>query len=1303
MNSIRTQLKRLCSTLLVFVLVLGCFPVYASAAFDSSAGLYVNHKVEFTDTDTKIDRMDPADGQSLTPEGNNMTPQWSASEETINLYVTSASMTEEEKNICAVPHVVGADGNIYYLQRVMWADRSGLYGLKNREEILSAAVIKQAAVDENKDAYNFDPSTITAEPQNSSGTKKYYIWYVWTTTPPNKWDVGTVERTTYTVDYDVELPEELAEDDLVIYPAIEQNGVKSYVLGDSGLGGLTALKKEIDNYDTTAKDGLNFAVAANSSVVNIDYLIFNHDLSVCYDFDGWIDESGVKHDRGDTLKASSALAGGDTTITLKAAWSKIDNLSDTANVPEDFGLFNEPATQILQWTNAVQTPTAKDVTLDETGTINYQITAKMDPTIAGQLNSYYLGEGFFQFDIAVDVDDNLVLAGSTGESVTLTFNCGFLKPSKLTVGTKEVAITTDGTGSISVSASSILNEDGSIKDFTLTATVVPDTYQQAVLNSGLSLTLPALKLKTDACGTPVSKGAVQTTTTVSGAINFDASYNYRAAMQLANSHLYNEEAWRSCFEGDSGNPTALIHAAQFIRSTLGSFSDSALNSAAKATYTAYTITATAGTGGTITPGTTQVYKGDSQTFTITPNEGFEIADITVDGEKVNVVPGENGTATYTFEDVIADHTISVTFKSTTAVTFTPANIIVYMGGTRYEGAVDENGTVISNVNAGLPEPGFRVDLPAGLEGTDLATLTFKETGGGNRTWKLTPYDGESKDIYKLVPTDSTSPTRMQFTKADGTVIPSDEFEVGREVNTSFGMKLYHDDNTGTISVEINGVTYPVESTPGTLYVRGTTDDVIISSVGTTAPANGQPGAVADPNTTYTINDSDVQVVGGNVSLLFDEIINNQGDDRTGQLKARAERELPQLSGNRDYAYEFKYLDLVDASNGNTWVKASDNLTIYWPLPEGADVDTLKVLHFEGLHRNMQSGTIEDSIANCKVETISCQVSGDYVTFDIGSGGFSPFALVWEERGPIVPPTTYYTITATAGEGGAIAPDGTVRVTQGADRTFTISAAEGYVIADVLVDGESIGAVDRYTFENVRQNHTIEARFQPVSNVADPDDTGVSDWLNTDDHLAYLDGYPDNTFQPEEDMTRAEAAQMFYNLLRDQDVDTTVSFTDVAADAWYAEAVNTLATLEIVDGVGDNRFAPERTITRAEFTTMAMRFCQEIPTGENIFSDVDQDDWFYDYVVGSIQYGWINGYPDGTFRPNDTITRAEVTTIANRMLGRAADEAYVDGHQDQLRAFPDVTKGYWAYYDITEATNAHTYTQDSQGEDWTGLA
>ena len=106
MNSIRTQLKRLCSVLLVFVLVLGCFPVYASAAFDPSAGLYVNHRKEFAEADRTASKLTPASGHTLSPEANLMEPKWLASETSINLYVTSSGMTEEEINSCAVPHVV---------------------------------------------------------------------------------------------------------------------------------------------------------------------------------------------------------------------------------------------------------------------------------------------------------------------------------------------------------------------------------------------------------------------------------------------------------------------------------------------------------------------------------------------------------------------------------------------------------------------------------------------------------------------------------------------------------------------------------------------------------------------------------------------------------------------------------------------------------------------------------------------------------------------------------------------------------------------------------------------------------------------------------------------------------------------------------------------------------------------------------------------------------------------------------------------------------------------------------------------
>ena len=256
----------------------------------------------------------------------------------------------------------------------------------------------------------------------------------------------------------------------------------------------------------------------------------------------------------------------------------------------------------------------------------------------------------------------------------------------------------------------------------------------------------------------------------------------------------------------------------------------------------------------------------------------------------------------------------------------------------------------------------------------------------------------------------------------------------------------------------------------------------------------------------------------------------------------------------------------------------------------------------------------------------------------------------------------------------------------ASTTFTMPAADTTITANWTYSGGGGGYSD-----------DDDEPDQP----ADPDDTGVSDLLNTEDHIQYLFGYPDGTFGPENNMTRAEVAQMFYNLLLDQDVEVTKTFDDVPANAWYTKAVNTLASLDIISGVGDNKFEPERSITRAEFTSMAMKFAVGGEEGKNIFSDVDENDWFYDAVVNSIQYGWIHGYGDGTFRPNNPITRAEVTAIVNNMLGRAADEDFVDEHAEELTQFSDIEK-HWAYYHIAEATNDHDYTKPSSGENWTRL-
>ena len=293
--------------------------------------------------------------------------------------------------------------------------------------------------------------------------------------------------------------------------------------------------------------------------------------------------------------------------------------------------------------------------------------------------------------------------------------------------------------------------------------------------------------------------------------------------------------------------------------------------------------------------------------------------------------------------------------------------------------------------------------------------------------------------------------------------------------------------------------------------------------------------------------------------------------------------------------------------------------------------------------------------------------------------------------------TYLTITATAGEGGSISPDGRVQVAYDRNKSFIIQADEGYELADVLVDGRSVGAVGRYTFEKVHKNHTITAVFTASQKL-----NGVDRWLNTRDHIAYLSGYPDGTFGPDRNMTRAEVAQMFYALLNDQNVPATVSFSDVPDGAWYADAVETLASLGMFTGYPDGTFHPNSTITRAEFAAAALSFADMAPSARCSFPDVSAQDWFYPYVASAAEYGWIGGYPDGTFHPSGSITRAEVAVIVNHMLGRTPDQSFVDRSLDRLVSFSDLNSSHWAFYPIMEASNSHGHIKAGGSEQWTGI-
>ena len=209
-------------------------------------------------------------------------------------------------------------------------------------------------------------------------------------------------------------------------------------------------------------------------------------------------------------------------------------------------------------------------------------------------------------------------------------------------------------------------------------------------------------------------------------------------------------------------------------------------------------------------------------------------------------------------------------------------------------------------------------------------------------------------------------------------------------------------------------------------------------------------------------------------------------------------------------------------------------------------------------------------------------------------------------------------------------------------------------------------------------------------------------LIKEDHSAYMIGDDFGRFNPDNNITRAEAAMMFFRLLKDNNPSKSVSFTDVPAGAWYAEAVHVLASKHIIVGYPDGSFGPDKTITRAEFTTLVSRF-EDLITGNIQFSDVTSSHWAYRYINSAAAKGWINGYEDGTFRTEKQITRAEAAKLVNKLLGRAPDRNYIDLNTSTLRLFPDVSKLHWAFYDIVEASNGHNYNRDSQGNEiWTGL-
>lgn len=586
------------------------------------------------------------------------------------------------------------------------------------------------------------------------------------------------------------------------------------------------------------------------------------------------------------------------------------------------------------------------------------------------------------------------------------------------------------------------------------------------------------------------------------------------------------------------------------------------------------------------------------------------------------------------------YVMNVNATDAVTVAIVPADITVYVGGSGYVGAVDGDGALLVEDN-GFPEPGFTISAE-GLDDFDptKAVLTY-ENDNDLRSWHIVPYDGEIGDgmtshgIYRFEPYEgSNTAVRMQFEKTvhgigTGEIVTDDNFVIEDNLGQDLLMAVYGESiEMGYVKLVYDDVEYAVTTNTGTLKVRSTTESEVYGSVVEREMdvPRGEPGVVVPDGAKYYINNKPVEVVDtSGVKLLFDDIIeqNSASVSNTQLLINRADSELGGASATR--RYEAKYLDLVDTNNGNAWVAAGNDITVYWPLPAGTGRNTsFALLHFEDLHRDMGVDVIESGINSCDVTPVTVENTGTHVKFTVSRAGFSPFILVWDE---------YNT---------------------------------------------------------------------PITPIPEPDNSPVG--LNTEDHVAYIIGYEDGTVRPGANITRAEVATIFFRLLTDETRESYWSqssgFTDVASGAWYNNAVSTLTRAGILDGYEDGSFRPNASITRAEFTKIAVSFFKHAGgASANPFNDVPDSAWYAEFVKAAAELGLIDGYEDGTFRPNAPITRAEACTIVNRTLGRAPDKDNLLPEHEML-TWPDNSRDAWYYAQIQEATNSHDYQWLGAIELWT---
>lgn len=292
---------------------------------------------------------------------------------------------------------------------------------------------------------------------------------------------------------------------------------------------------------------------------------------------------------------------------------------------------------------------------------------------------------------------------------------------------------------------------------------------------------------------------------------------------------------------------------------------------------------------------------------------------------------------------------------------------------------------------------------------------------------------------------------------------------------------------------------------------------------------------------------------------------------------------------------------------------------------------------------------------------------------------------------------FHTLTFDTMGGSKIAPE-TVR------HGLTVAKPKDPVNGGYIFDGWYTDKTFRtlYNFASpLTTDTTVYAKWIPIM-LPGTTVKKTAPKLNTSDHFAYVQGYPNGTVKPAGNITRAETAAILFRLMDDASRRTYYStksgFRDVASGSWYNTYVATLNNAGVITDSSNGYFRPNEAITRAELAAMLAKF-SETTGAANYFNDVSAKYWAANAIAICAKLGWINGYPDGTFRPDKNVTRAELMAMINRATGRAPKSA--DAFLPGMKTWIDNTSDKWYYLDVQEATNSHSYTVKGS-ETWTAL-